>query len=89
MAFTDQADFVIADTRIHGGLLAWKLGPSGHNTAGATARVFSIQAFSRSFGSANLNAAPISNQIDFEPTYGDRSALGGICPVTKGPGKAG
>ena len=88
MAFSDQADFVISDTRIHGGLLAWKLGTS-KDISGDLARVFTIRAFSPSVVAANRDAAPQPKQINFKPTDDDRSDFGKSAPVSEGPEQAG
>lgn len=88
MAFTDQADFVISDTRIHGGLLAWKLGQS-KDISEDMARVFTIRAFSHSVVAANRDAAPQSKHINFKPTDDVRSDFGKPAPVSEGPGQAG
>lgn len=87
MMLKDQADFLIADTGIHGATLAWKLGASRDN-AHDRVRVFSIQDFTALPQADNVDAAPAAGNGGHVPISFNRTAFGGV-PVANGPGKRG
>ncbi len=88
MTLRDQADFVITDTGIHRGLVAWKLGASSRDSRSA-ARIFSIQVFTRHVQSANIDATPTNHPHFLKPIQFDRSAFGDVSPVLNGPKRPG
>ncbi len=87
MTLKDQADFLIADTGIHGATRAWKLGAS-HGNAQGRVRVFSIQQFATLPQADNVDAAPVAGNGGSIPISFNRTAFGGV-PVANGPGKRG
>lgn len=87
MTLKDQVDFLITDTGIHRGPVAWKLGASIHETQ-MTTRVFSIRLFNVFQQTANVDAAPAAGLGGDVPISFNRTAFGGD-PVLNGPGKRG
>lgn len=84
MTLTDQADFVITDTGIHRGPVAWKLATSSPDNRSAS-RIFSIRIFSHSVRAANIGATPTNQPTERKPIQFDRSAFGDLKPVLNGP----
>ena len=87
MTLKDQADFLIADTGIHGASLAWKLGAIRDEERTRT-RVFSFRHFTALPQADNVDAAPMQGAAGDVPISFNRTAFGGM-PVSNGSGKRG
>lgn len=88
MAILDQADFVITETGIHGGPLAWKLGTSEADPR-APAKIFSIRDFRLTPAVANRDEAPAEISANPEPIDYNRSDFGDLRPVSHSPDDVG
>ncbi len=87
MAIKDRVDFLISDSRIHGGPLAWKLRtPIG--SVQPAVKVFSIKFFRAVQRAANIDAVPYVGEDQFKPISSFRSAFGNA-PDVNGPLKKG
>lgn len=87
MTLKDQVDFLIAETGIHAGPVAWKLGAAQHEERTKT-RVFSIRHFNRFQQAANSDTAPGTGIGGDVPISFDRTAFGGA-PVPTSPRERG